>query len=224
MLQNSRNAREKPLYFVCDEQLSPYFGHLSGLKKRLPKKKIEGIEYFTLATTNRDYEGWRGEERADPVDGESKGKITRHADPICGGYKLHYIMAVGPRYEAGTTSSSKIFGTMLLLIFLCDGHLRYGNSCAVTDSAYSFVEAMAFLCLWGINWISSLSLTQRRGFLRVTEIQEAEKELEKKKKKENKKKSSKVSQNPSLEKRKFSNEVKAWEKLHKDAKKGSSWW
>ena len=57
MLQNSRNAREKPLYFVCDEQLSPYFGHLSGLKKRLPKKKMEGIEYYTLATSNKCYDG-----------------------------------------------------------------------------------------------------------------------------------------------------------------------
>ena len=57
-----------------------------------------------------------------------------------------------------------------------------------------------FSVFGGINWISSLSLTQRRGFLGVTEIHEAEKELEKKKKKENKNKSSKVSQNPLLRK------------------------
>ena len=49
-LKNSRAAREPPRYFVCDEQLSPYFGHMSGLKKRMPKKKLEGIEYWSLAT------------------------------------------------------------------------------------------------------------------------------------------------------------------------------
>ena len=58
LLENSRNAREAPLTFVCDEQINPYTGHISGAKKRLPKKTCEGLEYYTLATTNKDYEGY----------------------------------------------------------------------------------------------------------------------------------------------------------------------
>ena len=147
MLKNCRDAREPPVFFVCDEQLCPYFGHTSGLKKRLPKKKIEGIEYFSLAVSNKHYEGYRFEERAEPEDGELKGKIVRQADPVCGGYKLHYIMSPGARYDAGSPNLSKAFGTMLLLIFMCGGYLRYRNTCAITDSAYGFVEAMMYISL-----------------------------------------------------------------------------
>ena len=92
MLQNSRNAREKPLYFVCDEQLSPYFGHLSGLKKRLPKKKIEGIEYFTLATS-RDNEGWSREElSAKLFDGDWTTSVCEPPSPSpASSQPLHHL-------------------------------------------------------------------------------------------------------------------------------------
>ena len=82
-------------------------------------------------------------------------------------------------------------------------------------------------CLWGINWLSSFSLSSRRGFLGVKEFHEAEEALQKKKnkKKKEKKKKLKKSQKEkavAIIKRNHSNEVKAWEKLHKDATKGSS--
>ena len=38
MLKNSRAAREPPRKIAVDEQLAPYRGSKSGLKKRLPKK------------------------------------------------------------------------------------------------------------------------------------------------------------------------------------------
>ena len=57
LLKNLRDAREPPLYFVIDEQIAPSTSKLSGLKKRLPKKKGEGIMYHSLATANKDYEG-----------------------------------------------------------------------------------------------------------------------------------------------------------------------
>ena len=99
MLKNFRDAREPPVFFVCDEQLCPYFGHTSGLKKRLPKKKIGGIEYFSFAVSNKHYEGYRFEERAEPEDGELEGKIVRQADPVCGGYKLHNITSPGDPFS-----------------------------------------------------------------------------------------------------------------------------
>ena len=223
MLQNSRSAREPPRYFVCDEQLCPYFGHMSGLKKRLPKKKIEGIEYFALATSNKDYEGWKGEERAEPLEGESVGKIIRQADPVSGGYKLNYIMGVGPRYEPGATNPSKIFGSMLLLIFSCGEYLRYGASIAVTDSAYAFVEAMLYLSLWGIKWVSSIRLKQRRGFLGVQDFKDAALAKEKEKAKKKKKIEEKDPlEGKKSEKRKHGKEVSEWEKANKDASKGTS--
>ena len=125
MLLNCRNARESPKYFVCDEQLAPYFGKMSGAKKRMPKKKIEGLEYFTLATSNKGYDGYREEIRAEPQGEEIEGEILQAADPVCGGYKFMYIMGGGPRYEVGSTSPSKTFGSMMLLIFMCGGYFRY---------------------------------------------------------------------------------------------------
>ena len=61
---------------------------------------------------------------------------------------------------------------MLLLIFSCGEYLRYGASIAVTDSAYAFVEAMLYLSLWGIKWISSIRVKQRQGFLGVQDFQD----------------------------------------------------
>lgn len=146
-LKNSIEAREPPLRFACDEQLIPYTGHLSGLKKRMPKKTFEGIEYYTLATSNKDYEGYITELREPPTEGQIKGKILRKADPVSGGYKFCYIMEGGPKYEVGKTSPSKVFGSMILLIFLCGGYLRYKSSILVTDSAYGYLEGMCFLSL-----------------------------------------------------------------------------
>lgn len=60
-------------------------------------------------------------------------------------------MEGGRRYAVGGTAGSKSFGIMILLIFLCDGYLRYGESIAVTDSAYGFLDGMFFLSLWSIN-------------------------------------------------------------------------
>ena len=139
----------------------------------MPKKKLEGLEYFSVCISNKDYEGYRAEERAQPEEGEAEGRITRKADPVCGGYYFMYLMEVGPLYEIGYTDPSKTFGVMMLLIFLCGGYLRYGNSCVITDSAYGFVEAMVYLSLWGITWVSSLRLSQRRGFLGVKAFEEA---------------------------------------------------
>ena len=186
MLKNCRDAREPPQIFVCDEQLCPYFGHTSGLKKGLPKKKIEGIEYFSLAVCNKDYEGYKADERAKPADGELKGKLIRPADPVCGGYKLHYIMSPGARYDPGSPNPSKTLGPMILLIFMCGGYLRFRETCAVTDSAYGFLEAMMYLSLWSINWVSSLRLSSRKGFLGVKEFKEAGTAEEQKRKKRRK--------------------------------------
>ena len=119
LLENSRNAREAPLTFVCDEQINPYTGHISGAKKRLPKKTCEGLEYYTLATTNKDYEGYSQAIRAPLKEGEVEQEIISKADPVCGGYTLAYEMDSGPRYETGFTAPSKIFGRMILLISLC---------------------------------------------------------------------------------------------------------
>ena len=39
LLRNSRNSREAPPYVVTDEQIDPYYGSKSGLKKRKAKKR-----------------------------------------------------------------------------------------------------------------------------------------------------------------------------------------
>ena len=79
----------------------------------------------------------------------------------------------GPRYEVGCTSPSKTFGSMMLLIFQMGNYIRYKDICAITDSAYGFVEAMLFLSLWGIRWVTSLRIRQRRGFLGLEELENA---------------------------------------------------
>ena len=151
LLKNLREAREPPLYFVCDEQIAPSTFKMSGLKKRLQKKKSEGIEYFSIATANKGYEGQKDEVRAETLEGEAEGKILQQADPVCGGYKLNWIMDVGPRYNVGSSNPSKLFGSMLLLIFSSGDYLTSGKSAAVTDSVYGFTNAMIFLALWVIS-------------------------------------------------------------------------
>ena len=63
MLENTRKSREPPLFVVCDEQINPYYGSKSGLKKKKPKKRGVGIEYTALATSNKGYEGYKEEVR-----------------------------------------------------------------------------------------------------------------------------------------------------------------
>ena len=172
MLENSRNARESPTKLAIDEQLVHYTGSKSGLKKRMPKKTGEGIEYYTIATSNKDYYGYQAELREASIAGK-KGKLIREGDPVAGGYKLNYYMESGKRYEVGTTAPSKAFGIAMLLMFSCGMYLRYQDLCLVTDSAYGFLDGMVFLGLWGISWVTSLRIGQRRGFLGVVEIEKA---------------------------------------------------
>ena len=146
MLENSKNAREPPTKIAIDEQLVHYTGCKSGLKKRMPKKTGEGIEYYTIATSNKDYFGYQGELRAPSSDGKI-GKLIRGADPVAGGYKLNYFMESGARYEVGNTAPSKTFGIAMLLIFSCGMYLRYQDVCLVTDSAYGFLDGMVFFGL-----------------------------------------------------------------------------
>ena len=100
----------------------------------MPKKTGEGIEYYTIATSNKDYFGYQAELREATIDGK-KGKLIRGADPVAGGYILNYYMESGAHYEIGTTAPSKTFGIAMLLIFSCGMYLRYQNVCLVTDSA-----------------------------------------------------------------------------------------
>ena len=147
MLKNCRQAREPPLKVSADENLVYYTGSQSGLKKRMPKKTGEGIEYYTQATSNKGYEGYKDEIRDDPIDGK-EGNIIRPADPVCGGYILNYIMEPGRRYQVGTSATSKVFGAMMLLIFSCGSYLRYKDICVIiTDSAYGVLEGMALMRL-----------------------------------------------------------------------------
>ena len=99
-----RNSREPPLFFVVDEQINPYHGKMSVAKKRLPKKEGVGLEYNTIATSNKYYEGYREEKRGPPTESEIQGKLIR-ADPVSGGIKLNYTMDTGPRY-VGTSNPS----------------------------------------------------------------------------------------------------------------------
>ena len=97
------------------------------------------------------------------------------------------------------------FSTPCSLNFFCGDYLRSGKSIAVTDSAYGFIDAMVFLALWGISWVTSLRLKQRRGFLGVNEFPEALKTIYMEKIT-----SGKMKVLP--DKREFSKEVAAWEK------------
>ena len=169
MLANIMQSREPPSYVCVDEQILPYHGFKSGAKKRLPKKISVGLEYFTLATSNKGYEGYREEIRAPPADGV-EGKIIRPADPVSGGLKLNYFMHGGRKYEVGTPNPSNIYGIMWLLIFSLGSYLRFKNVVLVTDSAYRCLDGMIYISLWGIHWVTSFRLSQRRGFLGIKEF------------------------------------------------------
>ena len=211
MLENCKLAREPPVKISADENLVYYAGFRSGLKKRMPKKTGEGILYYTLATSNKGYEGYKEEIREETKEGD-EGKIIRRADPVCGGYVLNYIMEPGRRYAVGTTATSKVFGAMMLLIFSCGTYLRYKDIRVVTDSAYGVLEGMALMSLWEIAWVTSLRIAQRRGFLGVKQIEDAGKVQK------NKKPKSKNDEGRSMKK-----DIAAWEKKVASVQKGSYW-
>ena len=84
MLRNARRAREEPPISSVDEQIARCRSKLSGAKKRLPKKNSEGLEYYTIATSNKLYEGFKDEIREDSKEGDPEGKIIRHSYTVCG--------------------------------------------------------------------------------------------------------------------------------------------
>ena len=85
----------------------------------MPKRTHTGIEYFSVATSNKEFEGYKGELREPRKEGERKGKLIRPADPVFGGFTLNYCISPGFRYDIGTPSPFAIFGTMMLLVFQC---------------------------------------------------------------------------------------------------------
>ena len=217
MLANARAAREAPPYFAVDEQNVPYWGRLSGAKKRLPKKTMEGLEYFAVATSNKGYMGWKDEVRGLPTEDHPLGEVITPADPVVGGYKLNYIMEGGRKYEVGGTTSSKSFSTMALLIFMCGNYLRYGQSVAVTDSAFGFLDSMFFLTLWSLHWVSSVRMGQKRGYLGVSELVKAgSRKISKDKSTSRKDKSERKKSN-------IQKNVSSWEKENKSVSKGTFW-
>ena len=134
------------MFFVIDEQIVPYTGHLSCAKKRLPKKTSEGLEYFIIATSNKEYEGYQNEVREESKD-DPKGDIVTPRDPVSGGYRLNYILEKGQRYEIKSPSGSKMLGFLMLLIFQLWSYLRYSECCLVTDSAYIFIEGFCMMTI-----------------------------------------------------------------------------
>ena len=224
MLENSRKFREAPSFFVVDEQIVPYTGRLSGAKKRLPKKTSEGLEYFTIATSNKEYLGYQVEIREETKDSDDEGKILTQCDPVSGGYKLNYILEKGLKYEVGYPSGSKMLGVLMLLIFQLGAYLRYSGSCLVTDSAYSFLEGFCMMSMWGIVWVGSIGIKQRKGFRGLKEIRDTASSIriERAKKAKKAKKKKKVEEPKKVEKPTFSKDVTIWEMAQKEAKKGSS--
>ena len=97
-LRNSRRSREPPTKAAVDETLTFYSGNKSGLKKTMPKRTHTGIEYFSVATSNKEYEGYKGELREPRKEGEREGKLIRPADPVSGGFTLNYCISPGFRY------------------------------------------------------------------------------------------------------------------------------
>ena len=166
MLENSRRSREPPKIFVPDEQINPYHGMLSGAKKRAAKKTGVGLQFYTLATSNKGYAGYK-EAIYEEGEAQNKKSIVRQADPVFGGFKINYSMSGGRRYEVGYSHNKKIVGVMMSLIFGCGDYLRYSDCIAVTDSAYGYVPSMCLMSLWGISWVTSFSISQRRGFLGI---------------------------------------------------------
>ena len=130
MLENSRRSREPPKVFVPDEQMNPYHGMLSGAKKRAAKKTGVGLQFYTLATSNKGYVGYKEAIFEEGKEG-NKNAIVEQADPVCGGFKINYTMSGGSRYEVGYSYNKKLVGVMMSLIFGCSEYLRYNDCIAV---------------------------------------------------------------------------------------------
>ena len=128
---------------------------------------------MALATTNKGYEVYKSEIRAEAKEGEMHGEIEQRKDPVSGGFKFAYVMSGGRRYEFGYSTPSKLFGSMLFLIFTTGNYLRYRNTTMVTDSAFGFGESVIFLCLWGMKCVTSIRASQKSCFSKITEFKEA---------------------------------------------------
>ena len=218
-LDNCRASREAPIFSAVDEKNIPYTGKISGLKKQLAKKVRDGMEYFCICCSNKGYEGQKEEVK------DKDNKVIQTADPIAGGFPLFYTMAGGIRYEVGVTTPSKMFGIMMLMVFRCGLYLRNVGHCIVTDSAYCALEGLLFFALWEINFVTSVRMGQRRGYLGVKEIMDAgaEERRANVKKKSKKNASSKKSENKSgSDQRTIKSDVRAFEKKYKDSPKGTS--
>ena len=217
MLENSRRSREPPKTFVPDEQINPYHGMLSGAKKRAAKKTGVGLQFYTLATSNKGYAGFQ-EAVYEENEEHNRKSVLQKQDPVCGGFKLNYTMSGGRRYEVGYSHNKKVVGVMMSLIFGCSDYLRYNNCIAVTDSAYGFLPSMCLMSLWGISWVTSFSISQRRGFLGIPIFMKAGKKA----KADRIKKQKPVGQRKEVSKRSIKEDVGAWMKANKDVKKGTS--
>ena len=156
---------------------------------------------------------------------DKDNKVIQTADPIAGGFPLFYTMAGGIRYEVGVTTPSKMFGIMMLMVFRCGLYLRNVGHCIVTDSAYCALEGLLFFALWEINFVTSVRMGQRKGYLGVKDIMDAgaEERRANEKKKSKKNASSKKSENKSgSDQRTIKSDVRAFEKKYKDSTKGTS--
>ena len=155
---------------------------------------------------------------------DKDNKVIQTADPIAGGFPLFYTMAGGIRYEVGVTTPSKMFGIMMLMVFRCGLYLRNVGHCIVTDSAYCALEGLLFFALCEINFITSVRMGQRRGYLGVKEIMDAgaEERRANEKKKPKKNTSLEKSEKSESSQRSIKSDVKAFEKMHKDAAKRTS--
>ena len=61
----------------------------------------------------------------------------------------------------------------MLMVFRCGIYLRNIGHCIVTDNAYCALEGLLFFALWEINYVTSVRMGQRKGYLGVKEIQDA---------------------------------------------------
>ena len=167
---NIQNSREQPSIFVGNKQNTPFTGKLSVTRKRLQKKTSKWLEYFSIATSNKGYEGYKDELRKESKDSEKYGEVI--ISDVCA-FKLNWIMDGGPRYEVSSSSPLKMFGSMMFLIFQMGNYIRYKHIYLISDSTYGSVEAMFFISLWGIRRVTRFRIRHCRGFLDLEELENA---------------------------------------------------
>ena len=103
-------------------------------------------------------------------------------------------MSGGPKYDFGYSTPSKLFGSMLFLVFATGSYLREGNTTMITDSAFGFGKSVVFLSLWGMKCVTSIRAAQKRCFSSILNFKQAFEDQQKLKIDKRKKKSlSKVS-------------------------------